>query len=175
MIDRQIIFAGRGGGKTYRIMTEIHDLIKAGERSDIVVVFPTMNYLHWWTRAWQERFPFVAMPFYTSMQAMERVRGRRFKYAYVEDIDTDPEGIYNEKICDWLVFSMLEGGTITFTCGINLLNERSHNEHKTPAEIMRETRLKMQRAAAMKRAVEEAMMIDYMLTYINKADDERSK
>lgn len=135
MIDKQIIFAGRGGGKTYKIMTEIHDLIKAGERSDIVVVFPTMNYLHWWAREWQDRFPFVAMPFYTSMVAMERVRGLRFKHAYIEDIDKDPEGIYSEKIGAWLVFSLLEGGTITFTCSDSGHGDRSHSlRPKTLAE-----------------------------------------
>ena len=172
MIQREIIFGGRGCGKTYQIMTEIHELIRDGKRADILVIFPTMNYLHWWTREWQNRFPHVPMVSYTSMQAMDRVRGRRVKFVFIEDIGESDDGIYSEKL-EWLYPCLSFGGTITFTCRTTLLGDRSHSRSKTKKEIRLETLRKMQKAAATKRAVEEAMMIDSMLTYINKADDER--
>lgn len=127
MIDRQIIFGGRGCGKTYQIMTEIHELIRDGKRADILVIFPTMSYLHWWTREWQQRFPHVPMVSYTSMQAMDRVRGRRVKYVFIEDIGESPDGIYTDKL-DWLYPCMSFGGNITFTCRTTLLGDRSHSQ-----------------------------------------------
>lgn len=125
MIDRQIIYGGRGSGKTYKMMTEIYELAKSGERSDILVIFPSMNYLHFWQREWERRFPYVPMVAYTSLQAMDRVRNRTFKYVYVEDIDEQSGGIYDDKLV-WLYPSMQHGGTITFTCGNNKFSDVSH-------------------------------------------------
>lgn len=172
MIDKQIIFGGRQSGKTYTIMNEIHDLIRVGERDNILVVFPMMSYLHWWTRAWQHLFPHVPMVRYTSMQAMERVRGLRVKHVFIEDIDHDADGIYSPRL-DWLYPAISGDGTITFTCSTTVLGDRSHSKSKTPAEIRKETLLKMQRAARLRKNVEEAMMIATMTAYIEKAADER--
>ena len=136
MIEREIIFARRGGGKTYKIMTEIHDLIRSGSRADVLVIFPTMSYLHWWTREWEERFPHVPMVAYTALTAMDRVRGRTFKNVYVEDIIMDDEGINSTKLT-WLYPCLKGEGTITFTVRPIEINQRSHSESKTSKQAQR--------------------------------------
>lgn len=137
MIEKEIIFSGRQGGKTYQMMTEIQELIVTGHRSEILVIFPTLEYVHWWTREWQIRFPHVSMVAYTMLTAMDRVRGKVFKYVFIEDIDTQPDGVYSEQL-QWLYPSMPEGGTITFSCSPNELSLRSHSQRKTADQVMRE-------------------------------------
>lgn len=114
-MTEHVIYNDRQGGKTYTIMTEIHDLILAGERPWIMVVFPTMNYVHWWGRMWMARFPSIPLPNYTSVQGMDRVRGRKLRHVFVEDIDGVVDGIYDPKL-NHLRAALVPGGTITFTC-----------------------------------------------------------
>lgn len=115
MRDRELVLpGGRGSGKTHAVMSEIHDLILAGERPKILVVFPDAHYVYWWGREWERRFPFE-MPRYTTIQRMDVVRGLRLRHVYVEDIDNVPDGIYNPKVNDLRIATLRDGGTITYT------------------------------------------------------------
>lgn len=109
-----VLFGTRQSGKTYTIMTEIHDLILAGERAGILVVFPNMSYVHWWINEWRRRFPSIPPPTYTSIESMDRVRGRRLRDVYVEDIDGVADGIYHEKL-NYLSVVLEPDGSITYT------------------------------------------------------------
>ncbi len=135
MIERNVIFHGRGGGKTYTIMTEIHDLIVGqNRRSDVLVIFPNMSYLHWWGREWTNRFPHIPMPRYTSINAMERVRGLRLAKVFVEDIEAIPDGIYSEKLeALYPTFVEADDPEITFTCGYTELGDKFFDDYEPPA------------------------------------------
>lgn len=172
MIQREIIFGGRQSGKTHTIMNEIHDLIRAGERDNILVIFPTMSYLHWWTRAWQRLFPHVPMIRYTSMQAMNRVIGLRVKHVFVEDIEHTTWGIDSPEL-NWLYPALSEDATITFTCSPTVLGDRSHSQSKTPAEIRRETLRKIRKQRQIDKAIDDAIMFTAFVQYIENAADEQ--
>lgn len=165
MIERYVLQGGRGGGKTYAIMTEIHDRIIAGERANILVIFPTMNHLTWWRDAWNQRFPHIPMPDYTSMGAMNRVRGKRVKHVYVEDIDSSDEGIYAEKFM-WLYPCIQSHGTITFTCSPIIGNDTAHREPPPPT---RKDIIEAEKAKILQRII-DAYHIGRMLEYIKNAE-----
>lgn len=165
MIERNVIFGPRQSGKTYAIMTDIHDRIISGERSDVLVVFPAMSHLTWWRDEWNKRFPHLPMPDYTSMNAMERVRGKRVKHVYVEDIDSDGDGIYADKLT-WLYPCIIGDGSITFTCSPIPGNDTAHREPPPPTRIEDIERKK----AKILRRLYDAYMIQQMMKAINHAE-----
>lgn len=145
MIERNVILGGRGSGKTYRIMTEIHELLTTGQRPEVLVVFPTLDYLHWWVRMWQDRFPHIQPPDYVSIASMHRIRGRRFSKVYVEDVDSVRDGIYNEAFRDIeIAIAHSEDPEITFVSNWILENQKAHRAPKqTSRSVLR--RLAIQR------------------------------
>lgn len=134
MIERNVIFNGRGGGKTYTIMTEMHELIVQGRRSDILVIFSTLDMAYWFKREWEYRFPHVQMPRYTSINAMDRVRGLRVAKVYVENIEQIPDGIYNEKL-NWVLPCFVDAvdPEIIFTCHPTELGDKFFDDYEPPA------------------------------------------
>lgn len=137
-----MIFSGRQAGKTYTIMNEIHDLIVAGRRAEVLIVFPNMTYLHWWTRMWESMFPHIPMPKYVSIGNTMSVRGLRVAKIYVEDIDGYENGIYDERFNNiWpALFSALNDEEVVFTCSPFPLNQRSHSQYVTVADVMLKAR-----------------------------------
>lgn len=169
MAEEFVRFAPRQAGKTYATMTEIHDLILAGERPGIMVVFPTMSYVHWWGRAWMERYPSIPMPNYTSAQAMDRVRGRRLRHVFVEDVDTIQDGYRNEKF-DYLYAAVANDpdATITYTC--SPLPEESWRQ--APMDWTHEAAV-LREMARREQALKDAIMIAHMQAYIRSHSGNR--
>lgn len=134
-----VVLNGWGKGKTYEIMSEIHDLIIAGRGSEILVVFPTLDYLHWWTRAWQDRFPQIPMVDYVSVTNTLKLRGRFYTKIYVEDIDLYDEGIYDERLIGITVSlrSHSNDEELVLTCSPTVLSLRSHSRITTSKDVMK--------------------------------------
>jgi hypothetical protein len=169
MAEEFVIFNGRGGGKTYTIMTMIHELILAGERPWIMVVFPTMGHVHWWGRMWMERFPSIPMPNYTSAQAMDRVRGRRLRHVFIEDVETIQDGYRNEKFDFlWAAIAGDPDATITYTC--SGLPEQSWRQ--APPDWTEEA-AKLREKARREQAFKDAIMIAHMQAYIRRHSGNR--
>lgn len=97
MIQEYIRSGDRQSGKTHDLMTEIHLLIVEGERPNILVVFPSTDYVYSWIHRWRERFPHIPPPSYVSISNTLAVRGRTLKFVYVEDVDLIRDGWRNEK------------------------------------------------------------------------------
>lgn len=135
-VNTYVLPGPRQGGKTYQFMTEIHELIQQGRRSEILVVFPEMGYLHFWTREWEQRFPHVPTTDYTVMESMDRIRGKYYGEIFVEDIETYQEGIYEDKI-QYLYAALTEGGSITFSYSPTGLSQRSHSKKTSVADLIR--------------------------------------
>lgn len=161
MIEKQIIFGDRRSGKTYRMMTEIYDLVSAGHRNEILIIFPAMSYLHYWQREWERRFPFVPMIRYTSLNAMDRVRGMYVKHVFIEDINFEQDGINSEQL-RWLYPCFRGDGTITFTASPTTLSLRSHN--KTQATLKAQIRLEAYQKMHRKKELEDDI-ITMVLTH----------
>lgn len=134
-----VMQSNRRCGKTYTIMTEIHDLIIQGRRSEILVVCPSLNYVYWWVREWQRRFPHLPMVDYTSMQAMDRVRGKWYSRIFVEDINLSPseEGMYDEKLNLLRFTARAEDAEIVYTCCPSSLSLRSHSKRASVTELIK--------------------------------------
>lgn len=162
VIESNVIVGGRGSGKTHTVMTEIHDRIIAGERADILVVFPQMSHLTWWGNAWKARFPHLPMPDYTSMKSMERVRGKRVKHIFVEDIDHDPDGIYAEKL-QYLYPCIVGDGSITFTYSPIVGNNIAHREPPLASDL----RYTVRQKAEIIRRIYDEYHTNRMVEYIN--------
>jgi hypothetical protein len=82
------------------LMREIHDFILAtGARSsDVLVVVPAHNWIHWWTRMWQSTYPGVPVPTLVSVRDGIRVRGRQAGMLAIEDVDTLEEGLGDDRL-----------------------------------------------------------------------------
>ena len=139
MIEFNVIQSPRQGGKTYTIMTEIHDWIVAGRLAEILIVFPAQNWVYWWTREWQSRFPYVPMPKYVTVNNTMSVRGARYSKIYVEDITSIEDGIYHPKLLDiWpCLLSPLDDEEVIFTCSPLELNQRSHSAKYTKWDVIK--------------------------------------
>lgn len=170
MIEYNVILRGRGGGKTWTIMHEMHDLILAGRATDILVVFPDTNYLIWWRRMWSELFPQVPMPRYISIQRCERVRGLQVVKIYVEDIDGYEDGIYDQRFeYIWpCLRSPLGDEEVIFTSGWLVLNQRSHSKtiHRTAKQVAQEWLREKRR----RKQLEDEIMLDQMTRYIENSN-----
>lgn len=110
MVTEYIMTGGRGSGKTYASMTEIHELIIAGERPTILVVFPERSDVQWWFEEWNYRFPHIPMPNYTGIDNMLGIRGRRWRHVYIEH--ADEIGWQNEKL--WENTSLYPDAVVTY-------------------------------------------------------------
>ena len=137
MTEFNVIFNGRQMGKTYTIMTEIHDLIVAGRATEVLIVFPAVNWVHWWVREWQSRFPFVPMVDYTTINNNLNVRGKRYSKIYVEDVGNIDDGVHNNRLEDifMTLLSPFNDEEVVFTCSPIELNQRSHNGRVTKADV----------------------------------------
>lgn len=142
MIQFNVITNGRAGGKTWTIMHEMHDLILAGRRADVLVVFPNMSYLSWWRGMWEDLFPQIPMPRYISINNRERVRGLQVAKIYVEDIDTYENGIWDQRFYDiWPALrSAHNDEEVVFTSSWLDLNLRSHSRITKKSDVLRRLR-----------------------------------
>lgn len=156
MIDFNVIQNGRGGGKTYDIMTEIGNLVVAGRRPEILIVFPAINYLHFWSGEWRRRFGGMPMPEYVAINNTLKIRGREFSKIYVEDINTYEDGIYDQRL-EMSVFPYIYGVhgdcEVVFTSSQIPTNQRSHSVVKTSQDVM---------AEKMRLIREERMLVDQL-------------
>lgn len=139
MIERTFIQNGRGTGKTYTLMSLVREQISETGHDSVVVVLPDHSYKRWWFREWRARFgTVVPLPFSVVSDNLLPLRGRfGLVKAYVEDIDTYEDGIYDERLHN-LILSLVEGGEILFTSGRNTLNQRTHSRIITKQELMAE-------------------------------------
>lgn len=143
MIERSVIVAGRQCGKTYTMMSMIHDLIVEGKRSEILVVFPAANSVHSWIRMWQDRFPFLPMVEYTTSQNLLKIRGAQFGTIFVEDVDYYSEGIYDPKLIELEYHCLRSESEIIYSCSPLNINQRSHSATIKPAAVMERTRRRL--------------------------------
>lgn len=145
MTVRSIIQGGRGAGKTYRMMSEIHSLLISGRRPDVLVIFPEMRYVHWWIREWQDRFPQVPPPDYMTIGNMPfRIRGRKVARVFVEDVDSIPDGIYNPAFLDlYPAMASFDDSEITFTSNWILENLTAHRAKHTSRSVLRRLAVQM--------------------------------
>lgn len=145
MTEYNIILSARQSGKTYRLMTEIHEMIVAGRYGEVLVVFPAHNWAHWWVRAWQDRFPWVPIPEHISINNTLNVRGRRLAKVYVEDVDQIQDGIYNERFNDiWpALVSPFGDEEVVFTSSLLDINQRSHSTNIKPVDVLKKTRKRL--------------------------------
>ena len=103
-----VIYGDRQSGKTYRMMTEMHEMILAGARASMVVLFPELRMAENFRGAWVNRFPHVPMPDYAIVTGnMLPMRGRTAKHVYVENIDMLEEGIYDPRIVGYFPWSVI--------------------------------------------------------------------
>jgi hypothetical protein len=107
MEDVQIIQGERQSGRTTTLMRHIHEFILAtGARpSDVIVVVPAHNWIHWWTRMWQDTYPGVPVPMLISIRDGIRARGRQIGMLAIEDVDTLEDGLYDERL-EMFVFAL---------------------------------------------------------------------
>jgi hypothetical protein len=176
MIERTIIQRGRGCGKTYALMGMIHDEIVAGRRGELILVLPQMPHLHWWTREWENRFPRVPFPAYTHINSMERVRGRRFRKVYVDDVDLLDDGIYNDKL-QYLYPSLAayDDAEIVYTASPIPENQKFFDSKN---DLERRKRDKMREILSRQRQrkdLEDEAMMAYMNTYIRRTDGDSER
>lgn len=131
-----VIQAGRGAGKTYNMMTAVHEYVQAHSWEGVVIVVPDHRMVHWWVRSWQERFPFLSVPNVLSVRSLDRVRGTRLRRVYIEDVDRFEDGIYDQSL--EMVWFALRGddSEVYVTSSLNRLNDAAH----TPYEIVVERR-----------------------------------
>lgn len=167
MIEFNVIQSGRREGKTHTIMTEIHEWIVAGRLAEILIVFPAQNWVYWWTREWQSRFPYVPMPKYVTLTNTMSVRGARFSKIYVEDVDGIESGIYNPKLLDIYpcLLSPLGDEEVIFTCSPLELNQRSHNAETSKKMAMDKAAARI-REKRRKKELEDEIMVAHMQAYI---------
>lgn len=110
---------GRGSGKTYASMTQIHDLIIAGERPNICIVFPNKDSVQWWYEAWNQRFPHIPMPTYTTVHNTLNTRGRRWRYVYVTDASAIDGGWRNDKLWQTVLVDLTPDAEIVYIYDMN--------------------------------------------------------
>ena len=156
MIDRNVIFGGRQVGKTYTIMQEINEWIVKGRRAEILVVFPTAEYVHWWSRMWQYHFHNTPMPEYITINNRLKVRGRFFSKVYVEDVDMYEHGIYDERLREIEVSlrTPLNDEEFVFTSSPIVLNQLP-----TPESVRMEYDQGLRRKAEWDRHMKVRMML----------------
>lgn len=162
-----VIVSGKQMGKTYTMMTEIHDLIVRGRHGDVLVVFPTSNYLHWWVREWQNRFPWVPMVDYTIGNNVLKVRGRQYGKIYVEDVDAYPNGIYEDKFQDLNMCLVGDDAEIVFSCSLLPVNQKSHNATVTVKRVYGKLYDKLFDSKKLQQQLEDQMMVAQMVAYIH--------
>lgn len=172
MTEYNVIFAGRGVGKTTKIMEEIHNLILAGRHSEIVVVFPTLDRAYFWVRAWHSRYGAVAPPMHVSASNLLKLRGKIISKVYVEDVDSYEHGIYDEKLQEVRIGlrSVLGDDEVVFTCSPLELNQRSHSRTIQPSP--QEVAAKWLRERRRKKLEEDDMMLAQIAAriYVKKAE-----
>lgn len=125
MVETFVIQNQRQTGKTYTLMSEIHDLIVAGHQEDVVIYGPNHEWLYHWTRMWRERFNVLPFPDYVLGDNFLGVRHRMYRYVFVDDIDFLNDGIYSSLL--QYLFA-LHPEQMTFTCSI--ADDRpAHNDY----------------------------------------------
>lgn len=129
----------RQNGKTYDMMSEIHEHIVNGSRQSILVVLGDMREVQFFADQWALRFPRLPRPDYVNLHNTLRIRGRQYEHVYVENVDLLDDGIYDERL-QTITVGIPPGGTITFTSSPNLWSEQSHRKVVTTNDIIRRYR-----------------------------------
>lgn len=171
MIEASVYLGGRGGGKTYAMLTEINELIVQGRRSEIVVVLKDPPALHWFTRVWYERFPTIEMPEYILITNRLKLRGKRLGKVFVENVELYEDGIYDERIVELFIGmtgALHDDPEIVFTSGWLELNQRSHSKQLTAREIAAE---KVRKVIAQKRLTTEFGFAKQIATLLVESPD----
>lgn len=132
----------RGTGKSYTIMTEIHDHIVVGiPPSEILVVLPVVRQIHFWTREWEARFgPSVRLPEIMGHDsAVIRARGKSFRKMYFEDVNMYEDGIFDSRIAEVVdsLRSPFKDEEVVFTSSLFTLNQRTHSAMSDADAVLR--------------------------------------
>lgn len=114
-MQTRIIQRGRGGGKTYDIMTEAHAFLIA--RESVLIVLPNIRAVEYWFAEWNKRFPYATRPEYITIDNRLRIRGRNYHHVYVENVSDYEYGIWDERLFD----VRISARTMTFTSSPNTL------------------------------------------------------
>jgi len=96
MVETFVIQNHRQTGKTWAIMSEIHDLILDGHKENVIVYGPNHEWLYHWTRMWRERFNVLPFPDYVLGDNFLGVRSRLYRYVFVDDVDFLEDGIRSD-------------------------------------------------------------------------------
>ena len=143
-----VLFNNRQGGKTWAIMDEIKELAVQNRTAEVLVIVPSMSHREWWIREWRSKYPALTCPRIESLQSPVGVRGRRFEKIYIEDIDVNPEGIYDQKLWDvWPCLAWAREPEVTFTCSpLPFAYESLVEQDKRHAREREEARLRAEDA-----------------------------
>jgi len=177
MRDRTyVIQAGRGAGKTYNMMTEIRRYMTEHSLPRVLVVLPSASHIHWWTRSWQERFPFLTIPRIVSVRDIYRASGYRVDRIYIDNIDLIEDGWWNNELNDLWYCLTGDDPEVYITSSLDSLNQEAHTPYEVvEARRQAEEREQEQVAAAAARVEEEsqkALMIAHMKAYILRVYDQ---
>jgi len=147
VIEYNVIQGGRQTGKSTALMTAVHQFIMDGNgASEVLVVVPSHNYINWWTRTWQRRFPAIPVPPIISITNRMRVRGMQVKKIVVEDVNIYPDGISDIRLRD--IFPAMRDGEVVFTSSNDFpLNSKSHNLHHYDHEDLLRAKIRKARQA----------------------------
>lgn len=178
MRDRTyVIQAGRGAGKTYNMMTEIRKYMTEHSWERVLVVLPSASHVHWWTRVWQERFPFLTIPRTVSVRDIYRTAGLHVNRIYIDNIDLIEDGWWNTDL-DYL-WPCLTGDDpeVYITSSLDPLNFYAH----TPYEVVEANRQAEERERELleiaeerrKAELQEALIVAYLRAYIRMYDQDK--
>lgn len=135
-MQEYVMLAGRGLGKTAAIVEEIHALIVAGERPTILVVHQNIDAVKEFHDIWVSAYPHIPRPEYATLRNTLNLRGRRWKWVYVEDVDLYEDGRDEPKLRDVLVGTTPDA-VVTYTTGRTTLSMKSHNEPVPESHLLR--------------------------------------
>lgn len=134
MVAEYVMTGGRGSGKTYASMTEIHELILAGERPTILIVLQELDDLNWWYEMWNQRFPHIPMPTYTTLRNTLGVSGRRWKHVYIEYATDMDDGWRNGKLWGTVLCNLSADAEIVYIYNHNYDSGSAHTWSQYPPD-----------------------------------------
>lgn len=168
----QFIQSDRGMGKTYTAMSLIQEFIVsgAGGPTEVCVVVPDHRQIFFWTREWQSRFPGLAVPQILSIQSADRVRGKRFKFLVVEDVDILDDGWNDERLHSF--FHTVLTDDVLFTASNIPSNQKPYTTITTMDKYLRDKIRTIRQRRKRERALQDSLGIAAILArLISDTDD----
>lgn len=139
-METYIVMSGRRMGKTQALIDDIYRRIVNGERANILVVFPDLSQVEFFANEWNLQYPHIPRPSYVTIRNTLKIRGRRYKYIYVENVDMIEEGWHDERLHAVRVALDVDG-EITLSYTPTTLSLKSHERSIKPEDYMK-TRLR---------------------------------